>query len=552
MLKNSSLSLSQISFSLAVAAALLAICVQSGELGSADTLHRLQTAHSFWTSEPAVFPNEYPEFGVHGRGGKLYDWYGIGQPLLMLPFDVVGTEIAKLPIFADYDDTDPTVRDIFVTYSVNTLLSVLTALVCFRFLLLLGFDVRQSVAGVLALLFCTTHLHYTQNMMENNYIFLLTLAGFYFQYQWLRSGKGRALLFGALALGMNLLIRLTTGLDLIAVAGFLLWTLWFERAGNRGSDGEHVGTGAPARQVERSSTTVPCVSFKDAAADYCKIALPVYAVFLFFDRLYQFYRFGNWTTTYVHYFTIEHRLQDPTLPAKYPWETPFHVGFLGPLISQDKSIFLFDPLIVLAIVLAVLVWKRCNSAIRAYLVASFALVIGYICLYARYTVWSGNFAWGDRYVSTAVELAAFISVPLLLRFRPQLGRAMWALGIFLICASLVIQVASLVFWLPLEIYQMQGLGSKFVIWLRFKNIVAFALGKMNAWGLNTNAMTQDPWDYQHITCWNFLPFLLRRVGVAPRWVVDLTFGLWLAAIAGLLLALRKLGRILPKYGRILP
>jgi len=100
-------------------AGLLAFCVQSGELGSSDTMHRLQTAHSFWTSEPAVFPNEYPEFGVHGRGGKLYDWYGIGQPLLMLPFDIVGTGISKLPIFRDYGDTDPTVRNIFVTYSVN-------------------------------------------------------------------------------------------------------------------------------------------------------------------------------------------------------------------------------------------------------------------------------------------------------------------------------------------------------------------------------------------------------------------------------------------------
>jgi hypothetical protein len=46
--------------------------------------------------------------------------------------------------------------------------------------------------GVLALMFCTTHLHYTQNMMENNYIMLLTLAGFSFQYEWLRTdSRGR-------------------------------------------------------------------------------------------------------------------------------------------------------------------------------------------------------------------------------------------------------------------------------------------------------------------------------------------------------------------------
>jgi len=501
-------------FWLAMCAGLLAFCVQSGELGSADTMHRLQTAHSFWTSQPAVFPNEYPEFGVHGRGGKLYDWYGIGQPLLMLPFDIVGTGIAKLPIFADYGDNDPTVRNIFVTYSVNMFISVLTALVCYRFLLLLGFDVAQSVAGVLALLFCTTHLHYTQNMMENNYICLLTLTGFCFQFDWLRSGNTRALLIGSSALGLNLLTRLTTGLDLIAAVGFLVLVSWLEG------------------------------SFRDKfwprLVRYVKVALPTYVVFVFLDRLYQFYRFGNWTTTYVHYFTLEHRLQDPTLAAKYPWETPFHVGFFGALISPEKSVFLFDPLIVLTIAIAIWAWKCLNSDVKAYVIATLTLVLAYICLYARYTVWSGNFAWGDRYVSTAVEMAGFISVPLLLKLRAQLGRVVWGMGIFLIAASWIIQLASLAFWLPLEIYQIEDMGARFVIWLRFKNIVAFALGKMDTWGLNTDAMTYDQWDYQHITCWNFLPFVLRRIGSVPTRVVDTALGTWGTGIVALGASLLKL------------
>ena len=120
------------------------------------------------------------------------------------------------------------------------------------------------------------------------------------------------------------------------------------------------------------------------------------------------------------------------------------------------------------------------------------------------------------------------------------------MGIVLIAASFVIQIASLAFWLPLEIYQMETLGHPtFVIALRFKNILAFALGKMDAWGLNTEAMDQDQWDYVHITSWNFLPFLLRRVGAAPRWVVDAVFLLWgigIASLAGTLLTLRRVLR----------
>ena len=294
-------------FLLAFVAALLSLAVQSGELGSADTMHRLQTAHSFWTSEPPVFPNEYPEFGVHGRGGKLYDWYGIGQPLLMLPFDIAGTYIENLPIFSSYRGNDPTVRNIFVSCTVNTLISVLTALVCFRFLGILGFTTRESVPGVLALLLCTTHLHYTQNMMENNYIFLLTLTGFLFQYQWLRGGRTRDLLIGSAAPGLNLLTRLTTALDMMAVGLFLLLVLW-------SSEGKH--------------------AIWPRLVRYMKTALPVYLLFLCIDRLYQFYRFGTWTDTYVHYFGLKYRALDPTLPANYPWETPFHVGFFGALFSR--------------------------------------------------------------------------------------------------------------------------------------------------------------------------------------------------------------------------
>ncbi len=499
-------------FLLALAAALLAFVVQSGELGSADTMHRLQTAHSFWTSEPAVFPNEYPEFGVHGRGGKLYDWYGIGQPLLMLPADIVGTYLEKLAIFSDYNGDDPTVRNIFVSYTTNILINVLTALVCFRLLGLLGFDLRQSVVGVLALLFCTTHLHYTQNMMENNYIKLLTLAGFAYQYEWLRTENTRALAIGSAVMGLNLLTRLTTGLDLIAAGVFLLLVLWFENAAKH--------------EVMRHLIS------------YAKIALPIYLLFFVIDRAYQFYRFGTWTDTYVHYFTLEHRLQDPTLPAKYPWETPFHVGFLGPLITPEKSIFLFDPLIVLTILVTIFGWKRFSAPVKAYIVAASFLLLACICFYARYTVWSGDFAWGDRYVSTAAEMAAFISVPVLLRHRAEFSRIVWGLGIALIAVSVVVQIASTTFWMSLEIYQMEDLGHPmFVIGLRFKNIIACALGKMNDWGLVTDAMTYDKWDYSHVTAWNFLPFVLRRAGVAPRWAVDMVFAIWYAGIAALLATL---------------
>jgi hypothetical protein len=508
---------------LALVAGLAAFVVQSGELGTADTMHRLQTTHSWWTSQPEVFPDEYPEFGIHGAGGRLHSWYGMGQSLLMLPADLVGSALERLPVFANYDGTDPAVRSIVVSYSTNVMVTVLTALICLRLLRQLGFTTGESVAGVLALLFCTTDLHYTQNMMENNYIMLLTLTGLSFQYEWLRTGSRRALLIGSAAFGLNLLTRLTTGLDLLAGGVFLLLVLCFE----------HVGREA----------------FWPRLVTYVKTAAPVYLVFVVIDRVYQHHRFGSYTNTYVSVFAQEARRLNPSLPPNYPWETPFHVGLLGALFTPEKSIFLFDPLLLLTIVIVALSWRRLPADVRAYVITTFLLLLAYVSFYARYTVWSGDFAWGDRYVSMAAELAAFISVPLLLRYRTHLGRAVWGFGVALIAISAVIQVASLMFWLPLEIYQMETFGHPtFVIALRFKNIVAFALGKFGAWGLDTMAMHWDPWDYDHITTWNFLPFLLRRIKVAPGWVVDLSFALWGAGLAALAWALVTLKRVVAMDG----
>jgi hypothetical protein len=514
------LKLSKPVFLLCLIAGLLAFVVQSGELGTADTLHRLQTTHWLWTSQPQVFPNEYPEFGLHGTGGRTFSWYGIGQSLLMLPADVVGTWIARWHIFSGYED-DPAVRSIVVSYSTNILVNVLTALVAFRLLRQLRFSVNEAVAGVLALLFCTTHLHYTQNMQENNYIMLLTLTGFSFQYEWLRTGSLRALFVGSAALGLNLLTRVTTGLDLIAAGIFLLAVVWIEQVRGR--------------------------ALWQRLFSYCKIAVPVYVFFVVVERLYSFYRFGSLTQTYLPIFAREARLHDPTLPANFPWSTPLHQGVLGALFSPEKSIFLFDPLLVLALLLSAFLWKRLAVEVRAYALASLLLLLGYIFFYARYTYWAGDFAWGNRYVSTAVEMVALLAVPLLLRHRANLSLWIWRFSIVLIAASLIIQIASLAFWLPLEIYQMETLGHPtFVIALRFKNIAAFALGKMDAWGLNTEAMSEDPWDYVHITTWNFMPFLLRRVGAAPPWVVKTAFAIWGAALVALAAVLWRLRRTLDR------
>ncbi len=494
-----------------MAALLTALLVQSGDLGSIDTVRRLQTTHSLWTSAPAVLPEEYPEFGVMGRNGTIYAWYGMGQSLLMLPSDLVGAYLERSPWFAGFSDHDPGLRAILVSYSVNIPVCVFTVLVCFRFLRLLKFTANQAIAGALALLLGTTFLLYTQNMLENNFILLLTLIGLCFQYEWVRTGCTRSLWIGSLALGANLLTRLTTAMDIAAAALFVVLVLWLK--GFRGRD-------LLARLY-----------------GYARVAGPSYAVFLLVDRIYQYYRFGSFFNTYVSLAAEQQRKFNPSLPPNFPWTTPLREGFLGPLITPEKSIFLFDPLIVLTLVLSFIVWKRFGSEIKAYLLAALWLLVIYILFYAKYFVWSGDFAWGDRYITTPVQLLAMISIPLLLRYRAQLRPIAWRLGIGIAAVSVVIQLASVVFWHPLEIHQMETLGHPtFVVGLRFENMAAAVLDKVEQWGLS-NDDTREIDGIRSQTPY-FLPFLLKKDGSISTMLADGLIGAWFVVLAALIAVLR--------------
>ena len=229
-------------------------------------------------------------------------------------------------MFAGYED-DPAVRSIVVSYSTNILVNVLTALVAFRLLRQLRFSVNESVAGVLgaAVLHHASALHAEHDGEQLHHA---ADAGwdFPFNMSGCEPGTGGALVMRLAALGLNLLTRLTTGLDLIAAGIFLLLVLWFEKV-----RGRELWSGLLA---------------------YCKIAAPVYAFFVDCRSALSVLSFRI-VHQYLSYriFAKEQRLQDPTLPANFPWSTPFHEGVLGPLFKPEKSIFLFDPLLVLAIVL---------------------------------------------------------------------------------------------------------------------------------------------------------------------------------------------------------
>jgi hypothetical protein len=243
---------------------------------------------------------------------------------------------------------------------------------------------------------------------------------------------------------------------------------------------------------------------------------------LLVDRWYHWERFGELSTTYIG---ILGRLKRPLgQPLSYPFSYPFWKGFVGTFFSPDKSVFLFDPLLIVVAVLAVRYWRFLSSALRLILICLTLLLLGYAVTYARYYDFGGDVAWGHRFVLLPVQLLSMFAVPLL--FRPQVP----ALRL-LVLASVILQLASTVISPNVETVQRSMGYSQGVLWNRAVNLVQIA------------AHHEDPHRFSGIPVeWrtlSYLPFQLRlRFPGIAAWAI----AVWLALLLSLPLLISALWR----------
>jgi hypothetical protein len=92
------------------------------------------------------------------------------------------------------------------------------------------------------------------------------------------------------------------------------------------------------------------------------------------------------------------------IPAVYggTFTTPLLHGLYGLLLSHGKSVFVYNPFLLLAIPGAVVLWPR-DRAATALLVL---LAVVRLLFYARWSAWYGGVTWGPRFLMpTAVPLS---------------------------------------------------------------------------------------------------------------------------------------------------
>src|SRR5205823_11566269 len=84
-------------------------------------------------------------------------------------------------------------------------------------------------------------------------------------------------------------------------------------------------------------------------------------------------------------------------PTTFPFSYPFWKGFLGTMFSPDKSIFLFDPLLVVLLLVATWKWREIRGALRRVVLSLAVLLLLYMACYATYFDFGGDVAWGHRF-----------------------------------------------------------------------------------------------------------------------------------------------------------
>jgi len=458
--------------------------VNPGNLGTVDTTRRLQVARWIRLGEPPVRADD-PAAGPVGRNGVRYLPTGIGQSLVLAPFDAVasGTIGPFLGRFGLDAARRAQVIELAVAFLMQWFLTAGLLMLAYEVLRSFAFSPQMSAVGAVALLFGTTVLAYVQAAQENLLLLTLALLLLFAIRRFLAEpSPGWAVLAG-LASGFALLTRMTSSFETVVLGLYGL-----------------------ASTSDR----------KRFAAGF----LPPIAAALIFDRWYQYYRFGSVFSTYIG--VTQNQLRPRGTPENYYFSYPFWKGFLGALFSKDKSVLLFDPLLAVLIVLAIWKWRELSRELRVILALLALLALIYIAAAAKYVAFGGDVAWGDRYVLLPVQLLCLFTVPLLLTRSGTLPAGakygLWCIA----AAAFVLQAASTVIAPNLEVEQRKLGFDRGVIVNRGINLEEIARGREQP-----ARFAGVPQEWRSLY---YFPFQLRfRFPALARWAI----AAWLALLATL-------------------
>jgi hypothetical protein len=361
-------------------AALVYMLTAPGHLQTEDMRSELAVAQSlvahgdFTTSDTAPFGIR----SVTGRDGRNYSKYGIGDSLLLVPAAAVG----HLTHRCAHDDvpcrTDEQRATELVASFLDPLFAALSVTVMFFFAMALGARWAPALALSLLFGFATIEWAYAHDAFDVGPTGFFLLFGVFSVY---KGGVGanswRWLMVGGASIGFAVLIRSPILICLPVIAAYVVGRTWHQGRDN----------------VLRSLVW---------------FAAPIAAA-LAFTGWYNWVRFGD---PLQNGYSLEAGAQ-PTFSANLAG------GLAGLLFSPGKSIFVFSPPLLIAAAGAPAFFRRH----RALALAIAGIVVANVLFYAAYYDWSGDWAWGPRYMVPIIGMAMLPAITVLERWRTLVSPA---------------------------------------------------------------------------------------------------------------------------------
>jgi len=483
------------------------LLISTGSLYSSDADQRLLVTHSLWMhGSPQVdnYANQNLIVVIGKNGAKFVPW-GIGQSLVMLPVDIIAHKLTDQ--FSIHEELREKMRAAIVVIFTFVPINVFSLIASFRFLQQLGFKNKPSILGALGLLFGTSFLAYAQIHQENSLVYLLTLSGYLLNLMWLSSNSTGLLFLGACALGFNILVRLTGVIDIISVTLFVSSILL----------------------IQTKLRGWNLAFLRSRSLKYLTVCGPVYLSFIFLDRLYHWIRFGSFIGTYQTIWAEQVKSYRPNLPESFPFSTSFSTGFWGTLFSPERSIFLFNPLLIITLILLVRYWKEISYELKFLIFSLIFLLLSNISFYATWYDWQGGAAWGPRFATVPTQLLSLLSIPLLVQvwfsIKTNFEKIVYK---FIIFISILIQLSSVILDYNLESSQISILPRPiFVIVQRFINLAAIWTGNLDNWRLKPSNISSL--EIQQFTTPVFLPW--NAADKLPSQLSFVLEGLWFIGLA---------------------
>ena len=360
---------------------------------------------------------------IPGKLPPLVSKTGILQPILTIPFYIASKAVPQGSVPPPMDLKGPVDPDEMIASTMNQFTTPLIALVFFLMLVDWGYSRRVAFSATIVMALATIAWPYSRYYFSEPIMGLCLIISVWQMLRFRLRLKTRHLFYSGLALAVGAINTTVFLVAAVPLSGlYVAWLLWPRRGG-------------------------VCTSWPQAVRLALVWAAPVFIAGCWV-LWFNWYRFGGmFKTGYEGDQGFPNFIYD----GRAGFSLASWVGLHGLLFSPGKSVFLFSP----PLIAALLYMRGFFSRRRAESMLIALLCLGWLALYCKWWAWHGDIAWGPRYLVPVTFLAM---LPLAQAFKlwPRRGLMFQSVLLFVILFGIVVQLLGIALHFELQFSAIVG------------------------------------------------------------------------------------------------